>query len=315
MMSFSGYSFCKPHSASYARVSFQAAYLKTHYPAEFMAAVITNQGGFYSTFAYVSEARRMGVKILPPDVNKSDIRWKGAAGTIRAGLSAVKNIRSETCSRIVSRRKKRPYRDIIDFLDRIGPDETEARSLINAGAFDLLHPNEDRTALLWEVVCRQLSGSKRSGAGDLFKKRTAVSRPKLPAEKHPAKLRKEFEALGFLCDRHPMMLYAGMLKHLKIVKAADLNHFIGRHVQVAGLLITGKVVHTKHGDPMEFLTFEDDTGLIETVFFPKAYRRFCAVLDRSRPFILHGKVAVDFGAVSLSVNRVEALATTLRTCH
>jgi len=67
-------------------------------------------------------------------------------------------------------------------------------------------------------------------------------------------------------------------------------------------------VHTKHGDPMEFLTFEDDTGLIETVFFPKAYRRFCAVLDRSRPFVLHGKVDVDFGAVSLSVNRVEPLA-------
>ncbi len=307
MMSFSGYSFCKPHSASYARVSFQAAYLKTHYPAEFMAAVITNQGGFYSTFAYVSEARRMGVKILPPDVNKSDIRWKGAAGTIRVGLSSVKNLRSETCNRIVTRRKEKPYRDIIDFLDRIGPDETEVRSLINAGAFDLLHPNEDRTALLWEVVCRQMSGSKRSGAGDLFKKKTAVSKPKLPAEKHPARLRKEFEALGFLCDRHPMVLYAGILKHPGIVKAADLNHFIGRHVRVAGLLITGKVVHTKHGDPMEFLTFEDDTGLIETVFFPKAYRRFCAVLDRSRPFILHGKVDVDFGAVSLSVTQVEPL--------
>ncbi|MGA8181437.1 MAG: DNA polymerase III subunit alpha [Desulfobacterales bacterium] len=307
MMSFSGYSFCKPHSASYARVSFQAAYLKTHYPAEFMAAVITNQGGFYSTFAYVSEARRMGVKILPPDVNQSDIRWKGAAGTIRAGLSSVKNIRSETCNRIVTYRKGKPYRDIVDFLDRIGPDETEARSLINAGAFDLLHPKEDRAALLWEVIYRQTSGSRRSGAGDLFKERTAVSKPKFPAEKHLSRLRKEFEALGFLCDRHPMVLYAGMLQKLQIVKAVDLDHFIGRHVRVAGLLITGKVVHTKLGDPMEFLTFEDDTGLIETVFFPKAYRRFCAVLDRSRPFVLHGKVEVDFDAVSLSVTRVEPL--------
>ena len=78
--SFSGYSFCKPHSASYARVSFQAAYLKTHYPAEFMAAVISNQGGFYSTFAYVSEARRMGVTIRQPDVNTSGIHWKGQKG-------------------------------------------------------------------------------------------------------------------------------------------------------------------------------------------------------------------------------------------
>jgi error-prone DNA polymerase len=307
MMSFSGYSFCKPHSASYARVSFQAAYLKTRYPAEFMAAVITNQGGFYSTFAYVSEARRMGVKILPPDVNKSDIHWKGVAGVIRTGLSSVKNIRSETCNRIVTRRKEKPFRDIIDFLDRIQPDDPEARSLINAGAFDLLHPKENRAALLWELVCRQTSGSNRSGAGDLFKERTAVSKPKLPTEKHLSRLRKEFEALGFLCDRHPMVLYAGMLKKLWIVKAVDLNHFIGRHVRVAGLLITGKVVHTKHGDPMEFLTFEDDTGLIETVFFPKAYRRFCAILDRSRPFVLHGKVEVDFGTVSLSVTQAEPL--------
>ena len=151
MMSFSGYSFCKPHSASYARVSFQAAYLKTHYPAEFMAAVISNQGGFYSTFAYVSEARRMGVKILPPGVNNSDILWKGSAGGIQVGLSSVKNVSSETCKRIVSERKEKPYNDMVDFLDRIQPASPEARSLVNAGAFDLLHPKEDRAALLWEL--------------------------------------------------------------------------------------------------------------------------------------------------------------------
>jgi DNA polymerase-3 subunit alpha/error-prone DNA polymerase len=108
MMSFSGYSFCKPHSASYARVSFQAAYLKTHYPAQFMAAVISNQGGFYSTFAYVSEARRLGVEILPPDVNKSDIRWKGRAGAMRVGWVSIKHLSTHTRTRIVSERKTTP---------------------------------------------------------------------------------------------------------------------------------------------------------------------------------------------------------------
>ena len=101
-----------------------------------------------------------------------------------------------------------------------------------------------------------------------------------------------------------MVLYADALKKKSIVKAGDLPGFVGRHVQVAGLLITGKVVHTKHGDPMEFLTFEDETGLVETTFFPQAYRRFCAVLDRSRPFILFGKVEEDFGALTLTVSRV-----------
>ncbi|MDH3880854.1 MAG: DNA polymerase III subunit alpha, partial [Desulfobacteraceae bacterium] len=307
MMSFSGYSFCKPHSASYARVSFQAAYLKTHYPAEFMAAVISNQGGFYSTFAYVSEARRMGVEILSPDVNNSDILWKGSAETIRVGLSSVKNVSSETCKRIVSERKEKPYNDIVDFLDRIQPASPEARSLINAGAFDLLYPKENRAALLWELACWKKFRSNRYGAGDLFNERMAAAKPAFPPEKKRARLRQEFSALGFLCDRHPMMLYADTLKKLKTVKAMDLYRFIGRHVRIAGLLITAKVVYTKHGDPMEFLTFEDDTGLIETIFFPKAYRRFCTILDRSRPFILHGKVEEDFGAITMTVNQAEAL--------
>jgi DNA polymerase III alpha subunit len=89
MLSFSGYSFCKPHSASYARVSFQAAFLKTHHPAEFMAGVISNRGGFYSTFAYVSEARRMGLTVDPPDVTASRIRWTGKNRRLQVGLMAV----------------------------------------------------------------------------------------------------------------------------------------------------------------------------------------------------------------------------------
>ena len=92
IMSFAGYSFCKPHSASYAQVSFKSAYLRAHYPAEFIAAVISNQGGFYSTFAYISEARRMGLAILPPDVNASDWAYRGEGDRLRIGLMQVKTI-------------------------------------------------------------------------------------------------------------------------------------------------------------------------------------------------------------------------------
>jgi error-prone DNA polymerase len=308
MMSFSGYSFCKPHSASYARVSFQAAYLKAHYPAQFMAAVISNQGGFYSTFAYVSEARRLGVEILPPDVNKSHIRWKGRAGAMRVGWVSIKHLSTHTRTRIVAQRKSKPYHDIMDFLERVQPDDTEARSLIHAGAFDSLYPEESRTSLLWELACWQKSRSKRSEAGDLFNVRIDVPKPSFLPENETERLRHEFAALGFLCDRHPMVLYADALKKQKIVKAEDLPRFAGKHVHLAGLLITGKVVHTKHGDPMEFLTFEDETGLVETTFFPKAYRRFCAILERNRPFILHGKVDEDFGAVTMIVKRVHCIS-------
>ena len=135
MMSFDGYSFCKPHSASYARVSFQAAYLKTHHPAEFMAAVISNQGGFYSAFAYVSEARRLGLTVLPPDVSASRVRWSGCDGRLRVGLLAIKGLAAETQRRIVD---GQPYAGLRDFLDRVRPDEGEARALVHAGALDRL---------------------------------------------------------------------------------------------------------------------------------------------------------------------------------
>ena len=310
MMSFSGYSFCKPHSASYARVSFQAAYLKVHHPAEFMAAVISNQGGFYSTFAYVSEARRMGLTISPPDVNTSEIRWTGRGKTMRVGLLSIKNLSAETQQRIVSQRRQGPYHSMRDVLERVRPDEAEARALIHCGALDNLNPAGNRSALMWQLACWlksrrtksfpqtiALFGQPRDGACDRL--------PPLPPDDTRARLRREFSVLGFLCDRHPMELFSDTLRKHNTVNAVDLPRFIGRQVRLAGWLITGKVVSTKHGDPMEFLTFEDQTGIVETTFFPQAYRRFCHMIDRNRPYLLTGKVEEDWGAITLTVSRVD----------
>jgi len=309
MMSFAGYSFCKPHSASFARVSFQSAYLKTHFPAEFMAAVISNQGGFYSTFAYVSEARRMGLQILPPDVNDSEVRWKGRGDTLRVGLLSIAELGTTTQQRIVECRKTRPYGGLTDFLERIRPEEPEARTLIHAGAFDRLHPGQSRSALLWELARWRHKRVHRPQSTDLFagSTRREIDRPALPPEQPRERLRREYAALGFLCDRHPMSLFGEVLEKSGIVKAADLHRCAGKTVRTAGLLITGKVVSTRHGDPMEFLTFEDETGLVETTFFPTAYRRFCCMLDRHRPYILTGKVEEDFAAVTLTVRTAAPL--------
>jgi DNA polymerase-3 subunit alpha/error-prone DNA polymerase len=309
MMSFAGYSFCKPHSASFARVSFQSAFLKTHHPAEFIAAVISNQGGFYSTFAYVSEARRMGLTVLPPDVNVSDVRWQGKGNAVRVGLLAVKSLGTDTRRRIVEKRADQPYRSLTDFLNRIRPEEPEARALIHVGAFDTLHPGKNRAALLWEMARWQHNRSKRLRQPDLFDSAAGlnIAKPAFPPGNERNRLRNEFATLGFLCDRHPMVLFKNALNGHSIVKAGNLKKHIGRYVKVAGMLITGKVTHTKHGDPMEFLTFEDETGLVETTFFPQAYRRFCYMLDRHRPYILFGKVDEDFGAVTMTVEKVEML--------
>jgi DNA polymerase-3 subunit alpha/error-prone DNA polymerase len=310
MMSFNGYSFCKPHSASYARVSFQAAYLKVHHPAEFIAAVISNQGGFYSTFAYVSEARRMGLTVLPPDINLSAIRWTGRNKTVRVGLLSVKGLGAASRQRIIAGRRQQPYCSLHDFLERVRPDEDEARSLINCGALDTLIADGNRTSLLWELACWSRSKQTRSAtqlrlnhAGTADNCQT----PLLPAGEERERLRREFSVLGFLCDRHPMELFAEKLQNRRTIKAADLPRFVGRKVCLAGWLITGKVVSTKTGDPMEFLTFEDETGIVETTFFPQVYRRFCHIIDRQRPYLLTGKVEENWGALTLTVEKAERI--------
>ena len=324
MMSFQGYSFCKPHSASYARVSFQAAYLKVHYPAEFMAAVIQNGGGFYSAFAYVSEARRLGLTVQPPCVCRGEDAWGGDGRRVRVGLMSIKSLGLATRERLVATRAQRPFQSMEDFLARARPDIEEARALIHAGACDALAvPGEDRAGLLWRCLAwhrqkkrcpdnpgRRVGARKhRRPALDLFDRAASIQAPPpLPPVQERARLRRQFAALGFLCDRHPMELYAAALAGREVIKAAHLRRHAGRRVCCAGWLITGKLVPTKKGEPMEFLTFEDETGVMETTFFPRAYRAFCHILDWNRPFILWGKVEQDFGAVTLTVDRVERLA-------
>ncbi|MCK6473831.1 MAG: DNA polymerase III subunit alpha [Planctomycetes bacterium] len=314
ILSFSGYSFCKPHSASYARVSFQAAYLKVHYPAEFMAAVISNQGGFYGTYAYVSEARRMGARVLPPDVNASELRWRGdgahgAHGAMRVGLMALKDLSGETAARILAERGRRPFRDLSDFLARVAPDEREGRALVHAGACDRLEPGRDRVELLWALAAwqRRRARERKKNAAPLFETPMDARAPELEPTGELERLRNEFAVLGFLCDRHPMELFSENPAVRGVVKARELPAHVGRNVRAAGWLVTGKVVSTKHGDPMEFLTFEDETGLLESTFFPQAYARYCDLLAEGGPFVLEGLVEEEFGAQTLTVHAVERL--------
>ncbi len=306
MMSFDGYSFCKPHSASYARVSFQAAYLKVHHSAEFMAAVISNQGGYYSTFAYVSEARRLGLTILPPDVNASRIRWTGKGDMIRVGLMSIKNLSARTMTRIVKEQRQRPFVHIDDFLQRVQPDSGEGRVLVHAGALDRLRSGTARATLLWDLARWEKTRAKKK-APSLFEDEPLPGAPLLPPESDIVRLRHEFAVLGFLCDRHPMTLYRPVLRKHRTIKAAHLARYLNRPVTMAGWLITGKQVRTKHGDPMEFLTFEDETGIVETTFFPDAYHRYCHLIDSGRPYLLTGKVEQNWGVCTLNVRKVAVL--------
>lgn len=310
IISFSGYSFCKPHSASYARVSFQAAYLKTHYPAEFMAAVISNQGGFYSAFAYVSEARRSGVKIHNPDVNESQIHWYGMQNKLFVGLSAVRELSLSTAEKIISQRRMQPFKTPHDFFERVRPRENEINNLISCGSMDSLNPDQNRTALLWQYHQWRQTETRKSDK-DLFNlpKPPAPQPPDLPGETALQRMRNEFESLGFLCKTHPMELYSHTLQPCSTIKAADLHLYPGKTIRFAGWLITGKVVRTKKGDPMKFLTFEDETGIAETVFFPEPYARLCHMLETGKPYLLKGKVDENWGAFTLTVDQCRQMPT------
>jgi DNA-directed DNA polymerase III PolC len=299
MLSFDGYSFCKPHSASYAKVSFQAAWLKSHFPAEFMAAVISNGGGYYSTFAYVSEARRMGLIIRRPDIRESLVRWTGRKKTVQIGLMAVKGLSRETMLRIIEKRKRRPFSSCGDFLERVQPSLDEARSLVHAGALDAFVADGNRPALLWLLAGRQ----KRRTAGNagLFSNHPDPPAPRLPPETALTRYRREFMALGFLADLHPLALFADHPLRRGTIRASELHCHAGKKIRLAGWLISGKTVSTRHGEQMEFITFEDETALVESIFFPDVYRRYCHLLSSSRPYLLEGLVEEDYGAVTLTV--------------
>jgi error-prone DNA polymerase len=183
--SFSGYSFCKPHSASYALVSFKSAYLKAHHPAEFMAAVISNGGGYYSTFAYISEARRMGLEVLGPDINESRLHYTGRGKTIRTGLQQLQAIRKGAVEAILRERSRGgPFSSIEDFLDRLRGQNglpisaPDAAILVKSGAMDSISGAFNRPQILWFIEA-WLNGFRapRTSQTCIFRPSSSASRP------------------------------------------------------------------------------------------------------------------------------------------
>jgi len=311
IMSFAGYSFCKPHSASYALVSFKSAYLKAHYPAEFIASVMSNQGGYYSTFAYYSEARRLGLKILLPSINHSEIRHIGMNDWVQVGLMQLKGIKRSALESIISERNRNGrFNSFESFLRRMPElDKSYIRTLIKAGCFDGVEGLEARPGLMWQLYQDHARQNRRDQSGLLLalNEQDHYYIPDTGGYSEKTMLVHEAEVLGFLISHHPLSLYRGLLQHLSYVQACDLKQYVGREIPVIGWLITGKVVHTKQAEPMEFISFEDTTAIYETVFFPEVYRRFCRMLSNIRPYLLHGIVEEDYGAISLTVKRIEFL--------
>jgi len=314
IMSFAGYSFCKGHSASYIQVAQHSCYLRAHYPAEFMAGVLANGGGFYHPFAYVAEAMRMGLTVLPPDVNASEFRCTGRGRELRIGLQFVKELSAEGVERLLAARDggsppshPEPFTSLTDLRARTGLAPADLRALIKVGALDSIAGGWTRPMLLWLVdATAEPAHSPDARAGDWFDQLP----PAVPALKEygpDRRRREEHAALGFTTDAHPMRLYADELRRFRLCPSTELHRHVGQHVLAAGMLTTAKPVHTLKDEPMEFATFDDGDGLIETVLFPDVYRERGHVLFDQGPFIFRGKVEEEFGAVTLTVTQLDRL--------
>ena len=310
VLSFAGYSFCKGHSCSYIQVAQQSAYLKAHYPAEFFAAVLANGGGFYAPFAYIAEARRAGLAILPPDVNASRAETTGHGKELRIGFQFIKGLGADAITRVLEARGNGEwgtgsgdFRSIDDLRERAGLKSEDLRLLVKVGACDSIAGGLTRPQMLWQIDASEAG----IPAARLPIPHSPFPLPSLPEYPPQRRRQIEYELLGFATDCHPMTLYADRLRGFPIVPATELPRHAGARVRCAGMLTTSKPVHTAKDEPMQFATFDDGHGLIETVLFPDVHRTRGHLLFDPGPFLLTGKVEEEFGAVTVTVLELDRL--------
>jgi error-prone DNA polymerase len=315
--SFAGYSFCKAHSASFALVSYRAAYLKAHYPAEFMAAVLTNQGGFYDACAYVEETRRLGVEILLPHINLSRYEFFAErCDAIRVGLMQVAGLSRAVIDRIITIRKERLFDCIYDFLMRVVPDLPEAETLIHCGALDGLA--ESRPEMFGEARRWHRTNSLRKNTAQTSFPLKIEHRSlafELPELETNDKLLAEIDALEFAVTAHPMALYGVTNENWPsgFTRARDIEKVNPKLVTMLGLLVTYKSTYTNKGERMKFVSLEDPTGIFEVTLFPKIYQKFGHVLIDKGPFVVKGRVEEDSGSrtvTALWLGRMNSATTT-----
>jgi len=225
----------------------------------------------------------------------------------------VKGLKEATVEALLEERRRRgAFRSIADFLARVDADPSDVRLLIRSGCFDSIAGRHSRPAMTWRLVAHADRRAARGSRQPSLFEAESGDLPEPPEVNGEKILREEADTLGFLVSRHPLTLYRRALSGIRTVAARDLGRHAGRRVTTVGWLITGKLVETRKGEPMEFLSFEDTTDIYETTFFPRAYDRFCRILTSTRPFLLRGKVEEDYSALTLTVEDARWLETANR---
>ena len=298
MAKFAEYGFNKSHSAAYALIAYRTAYLKAHYPHEFMAALLTSDmNDSDKVMRYVYECKDRGIEVLKPDINSSlwEFTVEGdSPPKIRFGLGAIKNVGEAAVKAILEARRSGPFKNFTNFCLRVDPKKVNRRaieSLIKAGAFDEFGPRSRLLDLLPKVIQRASKG--RNSQATLFKT-SPEEEPPLREWSESEVLRAEKEVLGFYLSGHPLKDYEHQIREKAghtIRALEDLDP--GQEVRIAGLVVDLREIRTKKGDRMATAEFEDLTGRVEGVIFPDLFRESRPLLLSDAPLLISGILEKD----------------------
>ncbi|MGD2272292.1 MAG: DNA polymerase III subunit alpha [Desulfobacterales bacterium] len=322
MEKFGGYGFNKSHSAAYALIAYQTAYLKAHFPVEFIAALLTSEmNSTDSVVKYIAECRSHDITILPPSINESFKEFTVSGSQIRFGLAAVKNVGEGAIETIVAARGADKFLSLYDFCERVDFRRVNKRvieSLIKCGAFDNLGAKRSQMlAALEDAIdygqrVQKEKNDPQIGLFDGGESKPGINAPALPNlqewdEKQLLSFEKE--ALGFYISGHPLKRYEDILEKFTNANAITINDIEDRGVvRIGGIISSTKTIRTKRGDQMAFVTVEDMHGSVEATVFSSVYASVNGQLFEDNPVLIEGRVQRDEQAIKILADSVVPMA-------
>ena len=324
MEQFAGYGFNKSHSAAYALLAYHTAYLKTHYPVEFMAALLTSQtGNSDNVVKYINECREIQIPVEPPDINVSDLGFTPHESAIRFGLAAVKNVgRTAIDSIIAARKQVARFRSIFEFCEKVDLRLLNKRvmeSLIKSGAMDAFGNRAQIMAVMDKAMERAQKSQRDAEMGQhglfgVFREDEPAHAdteklPPVPEWDEHQRLAYEKEVLGFFITGHPLEKYRDKLLDFSVIAAeaiSAMKNGTGRdEINAAGVVTNVRVLKSRKGDLYAQAILEDMTGSVEAIVFPEAYRRLQGILKQEIPMLVRCSVRVEEGAnVKIAISQL-----------
>lgn len=299
ILQFAQYGFNKSHSAAYALIAYRTAYLKAHYPVEFMAASLSaDMDNTEKVVAFINECREMDIEILPPDLNESKREFTVAGRSIRFGLEAVKGVGGAAIEAIISARDEGSFGSFFDFCSRVDSRKVNKKvleSLIKAGAMDTFGSRAQLMEALGPVMDSAMKAQRErdSGQGSMFDLHTPASNelPYVEEWSESRRLEMEKESLGFYITGHPLNKYREKLDQLSVASTSSLKEYHDKeNVNIGGTIMSLKKLRTKKGELMASLGVEDMSGTIEVIVWPDLYSKSDHILSNETPIVITGYI-------------------------